>query len=190
MTAPARPADTARDGYYILNEAYALRGWKKLPCAVQRRSNGETEFYGKDEFFLPRPAKYTPAINKPIYQQIYKLNNKKIKGETNMKTVTIQEFLDLVKSDTALHDSYKAALEKAGDKNAAEVAESLGYKIEAADMQALDDDLLAPVAGGMGVIDYGAMDGVIDVNALLNGMGDFNYSSLADSLNAACHAKR
>ena len=87
-----------------------------------------------------------------------------------MKKVTAEEFLELLKSDKALHDSYKTALQEAEGKTAAEVAETLGYQIETSDLQELDDDFLTDVAGGVAT-DYKASDD------LLSG-GDLNYFNL------------
>ena len=97
-----------------------------------------------------------------------------------MKKVTVEEFLELVKTDEALRDSYKAALQKAEGKTATEVAEGLGYQIETPDLQAMDDDLLTSVAGGVQLSD----DAVYDFSSLFPENGDIDYLSLGFVLNA------
>ena len=103
-----------------------------------------------------------------------------------MKKVTVDEFLNLVKTDKALHDSFKAALQEAKGKGAAEAAKALGYEIEKPELQALDDDLLTSVAGGVNVRD----NNNFDLNNLFpSGLGgDFNYNSLQNLLNSSVSA--
>ena len=66
-----------------------------------------------------------------------------------MKKVTAAEFVDLVKSDKDLYDRFKAALQKAEGRTASEVAGDLGYQIEMPEKEALDDDSLMSVSGGV-----------------------------------------
>ena len=37
---------------YLISHPYALRGWKKLPYALQNYSSGQTDFFRQDDFFL------------------------------------------------------------------------------------------------------------------------------------------
>ena len=38
--------------HYLITPPYTLRGWKKLPYALQHYINGKTEFFRKEDFFL------------------------------------------------------------------------------------------------------------------------------------------
>ena len=70
---------------------------------------------------------------------------------------------------------------EAGGKTAAEVGETLGYQIETSDLQALDNDLLTPVAGGLAARNIEK----IDLGNLFPDEigGDFNYGFLENLLN-------
>ena len=37
---------------YLISHPYALRGWKKLPYALQNYSSGQTDFFRQDDFSL------------------------------------------------------------------------------------------------------------------------------------------
>ena len=101
-----------------------------------------------------------------------------------MKKVTAAEFVDLVKSDKDLYDRFKAALQKADDRTAVEVAGDLGYQIEMPEIQALDDDLLTSVAGGAGNNYYGA--DVIDLDKLF----PIGFNNSSTGLDLGCQVKR
>ena len=89
--------------------------------------------------------------------------------------------MDLIRKDKALYEKYKAARKEAGGKTAAEVAETLGYQIETSDLQALDNDLLTSVAGGLAARNIEK----IDLGNLFPDEigGDFNYGFLENLLN-------
>ena len=72
-----------------------------------------------------------------------------------MKTITFEEFAELAKKDEALQEKIKDAAENFGGQLASElsrIAEEAGYELkkeEHLDMEALDDDDLENVAGGV-----------------------------------------
>lgn len=60
--------------YYRLNERIALRGWEKLPYAVQETVTGQTEFIGEKEFmalsFCNGQVDISSPVILPIHQEI------------------------------------------------------------------------------------------------------------------------
>ncbi len=50
--------------HYLISQPYTLRGWKKLPCALQHHITGKTEFFRREEFFLLQCCDGKTAIHR------------------------------------------------------------------------------------------------------------------------------
>ena len=49
---------------YLISQPYTLRGWKKLPCALQHYITGKTEFFRREDYFLLRCCDGQTAIDR------------------------------------------------------------------------------------------------------------------------------
>ena len=50
--------------HYLISQPYILRGWKKLPYALQHYITGKTEFFRRDEFLLLKSCDGRTAIDR------------------------------------------------------------------------------------------------------------------------------